>query len=406
MKLIRKTRHVQVTRFNSKVVRDLNRSVILNIIREQQPISRARIARQTNLNKSTVSSIVAGLLDEKLLDEQIERTSSVGRSPINLRLKTGSHLFGAVYFDSVWTKIAIVDIDGTIMQSADIRTEAAHPEGFIVRCIQELDALRTQNAYPPFAGIGVAVAGIVDTALSKVLFAPNLGWDNLDLAKVIHESCPNAPTIALENDAKASAIAELWFGKHDLALSNFVFLLVDRGIGAGVVVDRRVLYGDFHAAGEFGHMTIIEGGERCTCGNAGCWEMYASDRATVHRYIAAKGLNGDTNAALSLDDVIEAATNGDAVARDVLMKCGYYLGLGIANIVKSVDPAAVIIGGRITGAWDIVYPQMMGVLTMRAFFGKAGNTSILPTSLAAKSPLLGAAALSIRKFFADYRVTL
>ncbi len=406
MKSIRKARHVQVPKFNSKVVRDLNRSVILNIIREQQPISRARIAQLTNLNKSTVSSIVAGLLDEHLLNEQTEKRSSVGRSPINLRLRTGRHLFGAVYFDSVWTRIAIVDIDGTIKESADIRTEPSGPEAFIARCIQELDALRQQHGYPAFTGIGVAVAGIVDSALSKVVFAPNLGWDDLDLAKIVREHCPDVATIALENDAKASAVAELWFGEHDLALSNFVFLLVDRGIGAGVVVDRRVLYGDSHAAGEFGHMTIIEGGEACTCGNAGCWETYASDRATVQRYIAAKGLNGDSASRLTLDDIIDAARKGDGIARQVLTKCGYYLGLGIANIVKSVDPAAVIIGGRITGAWDIVYPQMMTVLSMRAFFGKTRNTSILPTSLAARSPLLGAAALSIRKFFADYRVTL
>ncbi len=406
MKSIRRARQVQVTKFNSKVVRDLNRSTILNIIRDQQPISRAKIAQLTNLNKSTVSSIVGGLIEEALLVEQVEKSSSVGRSPINLRLRTGRHLFGAIYFDSALTRLAVVDIDGSIKQSLAIQTETAQPEKFIIRCLAELDELRKQNTYPAFTGIGVTVAGIVDTALTKVVFAPNLGWDDLDLAKIVRECFPDTSTIALENDAKASAVAELWFGQHDITLSNFVFLLVDRGIGAGVVVDRRVLYGDSHAAGEFGHMTIIEGGDRCTCGNEGCWEMYASDRATVHRYTAMKGLNGDRATQLSLDNVIEAAREGDSTAREVLEKCGYYLGLGIANIIKAVDPATVIIGGRITQAWDIVYPEIMAVLTMRAFFGKNGHTSILPTSLSAKSPLLGAAALSIKNFFANYRVTL
>lgn len=405
MKSDRKLRHGQVTNFNSKVVRDLNRSVILNLIREQQPISRARIAQLTNLNKSTVSSIIGSLLSQRLLEERLAKRGSVGRSPINLRLKTGDHLFGAIYFDSVTTKIAIIDIDGTIKQAMDLRTEALHPERFVVHCIGELNSLRQQNGLPAFKGIGVTVAGIVNTGQSKVVFAPNLGWEDLDLDKIIRECCPEVSTITLENDAKASAIAELWFGRHDIALSNFVFLLVDRGIGAAVVVDRKVLYGESHAAGEFGHMTIIEGGEPCACGNAGCWEMYASDRATVKRYIIDKHLNGDATSRLTMDDVIEAAGHGDLPARDSLVKSGYYLGLGIANIIKSVDPSAIIIGGRITRAWDIIYPEMQSVLTKRAFFWKKGTTSILPTSLSSKSPLLGAAALSIRKFFAEYGVT-
>ncbi len=163
-------------------------------------------------------------------------------------------------------------------------------------------------------------------------------------------------------------------------------------------MDGRVLYGESHAAGEFGHMTIVEGGEPCSCGNAGCWEMYASDRATVKRYAAEKHLNGEQSADLSLDEVLDAAKTGDATAREVLRGCGYHLGLGIANIVKAIDPSAVIIGGRITGAWDLIYPEIMKILTKRAFFGKKGVTSILPTSLAAKSPLLGAAALTIKRF--------
>src|SRR5262245_4054910 len=134
MKSIRRLRQVQVTKFNSKVVRGLNRSTILNLIRDQQPISRVKIARLTNLNKSTVSSIVAELLDEALLEEQAGKSSSVGRRPINLLLRTGKHLFGAIYFDSEVTRVAIVDIDGSMIQSQAIRTDTAQPEQFIIRC--------------------------------------------------------------------------------------------------------------------------------------------------------------------------------------------------------------------------------------------------------------------------------
>jgi predicted NBD/HSP70 family sugar kinase len=405
MKSNRKQDHVQVTTFNSKVVRNLNRSVILNLIREAGPISRVRIAELTNLNKSTVSNIVADLLEEQLLREEVGKGGSVGRNPINLHLRTGNHIFGAIYFDSVTTKLAIVDIDGTIKMSVDLETETARPERFVNVCLERLDALRNQFHFPPFTGIGVSVAGIVDSALSKVVFAPNLGWDDLDLATIIRDCCPDVGIVALENDAKASAVAELWFGKHDLDLSSFVFLLVDRGIGAGIVVDKRVLYGESHAAGEFGHMTLIEDGDPCSCGNAGCWEVYASDRATVQRYVTAKQIDPARSPRISMDDIIEQSKDHDPVPRKVLVESAYYIGLGVANIIKSVDPQAIIIGGKITQAWDIMYPEIMKTLKKRAFFGKQGETRILPASLPTP-PLLGAAALSIRKFFTDYRVTL
>src|ERR1700690_3760410 len=171
MKSFRRPIHPQVTNFNSKTVRNLNRSVILNLIRESGPISRVRIAQLTNLNKSTVSHIVTTLLDEQLLKEEVGKGGTVGRSPINLRLRTGKHIFGAISFDSVTTRMAIVDIDGTIKQSADLKPEVSPPERFAQQCIDKLGALRTQFLFPPFTGIGVTVAGIVDSAFSKVVFA-------------------------------------------------------------------------------------------------------------------------------------------------------------------------------------------------------------------------------------------
>src|SRR5438445_5104220 len=187
VKPIRKPVHVQVTNFNSKVVRNLNRSVILNLIRESGPISRVKISQLTNLNKSTVSNIVTGLLDEELLIEDFGKGGTVGRSPINLRLRTGKHIFGEIYFDSVTTKIAIVGIDGTMKHTADMETQASRPEQFAQLCLEKLGMIRRQFHFPPFTGIGVSVAGIVDPALSKVVFAPNLGWADLDLAKIIRD---------------------------------------------------------------------------------------------------------------------------------------------------------------------------------------------------------------------------
>jgi N-acetylglucosamine repressor len=402
----RRARHDHPISVNSKVVRNINRAVILNVIRERQPISRVRIAELTKLNKSTVSSIVASLLAEEIIAEESHRSQSVGRTPISLRLRTGRHFVGAINFDSATTRIAVVDIDGTVKHTTEICTEAGQPEAFVTRCLNELETLRKRHHFPHFTGLGITVAGIVDSAHSRVVFAPNLRWDDLDLGALVRAHANDIDNITIENDAKASALAELWFGQHDINLSSFVFLSVGRGIGTGIVIDKRILNGQAHAAGEFGHMTLIEDGEPCACGNRGCWEAYASDRATVRRFAAASGLSALPEGGPGLDVMIQAATNGDALARQELVRTAHYLGLGISNIIKAVDPHAIIIGGRITQVWDMVSPAILEAVTARAFFGKQGHTTILPTSLRQRPALLGAAALTIRQFFTDFRVTL
>lgn len=400
MKPSRRSRHEHIISINPRVVRNINRSHILNIIWEQQPISRARIADITKLNKSTVSSIVGDLLRDDLLAEEAGPSPSVGRTPINLRLKTGKYLIGAVYFESRGTRLAVVDLDGTVKHTAELRCDGKSGEQFVAECIDELCALRKRIHLPRYKGIGVAVAGIVDSSRSRVVFAPNLAWEDLDILEIVRKRCPDVPVIAVENDAKASAVAEIWFGKHDLQLFNFVFLSVGQGIGTGLVVDKRVLDGDSHAAGEFGHMTIVEGGEYCSCGNRGCWEAYASDRATIRRYVLSKGNPPDSSPDVSMHQVISAAGEGDQDAQNALLKTGHYLGLGIADIILAVDPEAIIVGGTITKAWDLVYPEIINTVTRQAFFGKKRNTTILPSALHSSAPIMGAAAISIRKIFA------
>jgi predicted NBD/HSP70 family sugar kinase len=402
----RSQKHDHVISANSRVVRNINRAVIINSIREREPISRATIARLTRLNKSTVSSIVASLLKEDLIIEEFEKISAVGRNPISLHMKRGRNLYGAISFDSAATRIAVVDVDGTLLYTDKITTEPRPAEQFIRTCIESLASLRRLHRLPEFKGIGVSVAGIVDSLQSRVVFAPNLGWENVNVGELLFRAFPDVAVTAVENDAKAAAIAELWYGRHNINLSNFVFLSVGRGIGAGIVIDKHILNGEMHLAGEFGHMILFEGGEPCPCGNRGCWEVYASDRATVRRYAAAKNLDADTARMLTIDDVIVAAKNGDRTAVGEFKTSGRFLGIGIANVIKAVDPGAIIIGGHITRVWDTVSTEIITSARKQSFFGERDGTPNLPTTLVPRPSLLGAAALAQRKFFGDVRVAV
>ncbi len=402
----KRTRHTQPTIVNAKVARNINRAIVLNLIRARQPISRASISNITGLNKSTVSHIVSMLVEEHLVEEELESNREIGRNPLNLRILSGRHFVGAMYFETARTQIAVADIGGAIRNKIEIETESARPKEFLKRCLRQLKILGDGVRMFQLKRLGITVAGIVDAHRANVVYAPNLGWENVELGSMVRELEPTIEEVAVENDAKACALAELLLGKHRSLSGSLVFLSVGYGIGAGVVLDNRILGGNSHAAGEFGHMTIVEGGEPCSCGNAGCWEVYASDRATVRRYAQGKGIMEDEAVQVCMQRIVSAANGGDPRAQRELRTTGEYLGRGIANIIRSFDPELIIIGGMVTQAWNTVYPEIMAAVNRRGFFGKERNATILPTSLLDSPPLLGAAALSIRSIFEDHRINL
>jgi predicted NBD/HSP70 family sugar kinase len=389
---------------NAKILRGINRGMILNIIRERQPISRVNIARITGLNKSTVSSIISELLKEELIYEEVNEDQNIGRNPLNLFLKLGKYYVGAINIDSSITRIAVSDIDGSIKSIVEIETDSKVPEEFVEKCVNELLKLCKQMGIENLEGLGVSIAGIVDSEKLTVIFAPNLGWENFNIGDVLKKKLPYVKNISIGNDAKASALAELWFGDHAVDLSNFVFLSVGQGVGSGIVIGNKLMNGEFKAAGEFGHMVIFEGGELCKCGNNGCWEAYASDRAIVNRYIAQKPGKLDHAVDFIAQDIINLAKENDPIAVEILKQTGYYLGLGIANIIKAIDPYAIIIGGKVTQVWDIIYPEIMTIVTQRAYFGREKDIKILPTSLKTLPRLIGAATLAIEEIFDGYKI--
>ena len=397
----KRQRHERITRINSKVGRDINRSIILNTIRRHQPISRAEISEVTLLNKSTVSDIVAILLDEDLLVESADRGGSVGRTRVNLSIRNGKHFVGAISLDAPSTRVAIVDLDGTIKASADIPTKTAPPSALISECMARLRSMRSDLGPHEFRGLGVSVAGIVDAGQSRVIHAANLGWTDLDLGSVLREQAPDLEFISVENDAKSAVLGELLLGKHKLMSSNMIFLLLGAGIGAGIAIHGRILSGTAHAAGEVGHMTVVEGGESCQCGNAGCWELYASERAPVHWYSDANHRSGEQTVAA----VYQAARRNDTDALNALHRWAEHIGVGIGDMISILDPEAVIVGGSITQVWDLVKDTISDAAHGRGTFARQTTATILPTSLADAPALIGAAALSIRKIFADFGIS-
>lgn len=392
---------------NAKVVRSINRAMILNLIRTKQPIPRTGIAKITGLNKSTVSSIVNSLLKENLIYEQMTNDQNVGRNPVNLFLRKNRYHAGAINIDAETASLALVNLDGSIVGTSALRAGQAGPEAFIRRCIEEIKVLCKENHIEELEGIGITISGIVGPGNSILSYKLDPRWENFNIKETVSKYWPELKIISLGNEAKSCALAESWFGSSTENLSNYVFVSIGSNISSGIVIDNRLLDGGAQALGEFGHITIIEGGEACECGNKGCWEKYASDKATLKRYagkISRENACG-TDEELTLKTILNSAATGNQPAVETLRETGYYLGLGITNIIRSIDPKAVILSGRITQAWDIIYPEMIKIVKEHTSSGRERNIQILLSSLSEHSGLLGAATLVIKEIFDYYRIT-
>lgn len=334
-------------------VRDINQTIFLHLIRERQPISRADIAKYTGLRAGTVSAIVNRLIKNNLVYEGSEGPSSGGRRPRNLYINAESYYVLAIDIGVSDTIFAVSDFNGQILRSNTIPTEGK-PEEFLNRLADEIETLITEH-YPNahFGAVGVSVPGLIDRETGTLQVSPNLEWNNVPVRQVLSDRL-DLP-VYVENDANAAAFSEFWYGPlNEAKVRTLLFVLVVEGLGTGLIINGQLHVGSRLGLGGFGHMSIDPNGELCSCGRRGCWETFASERATVerfHRVTAKQGLP-----LVNIAELIELANNGDEMALESIKITAEYLGEGISNLAHGIYPETVVIGGEITAAWPIIEP--------------------------------------------------
>ena len=175
--------------------------------------------------------------------------------------------------------------------------------------------------------------------------------------------------VYFENNAKLSAFSEIWFGDNrDGSLQNFICVTSRDGIGTGIIINGEIYNGARDGAAEFGHVSLFPYGERCPCGNYGCWELYASDMATVKRYLQSnRGARSLKNSGeeITIQEIIQRAHQGERASRAALQNTAKYLGLGIANLVYGFNPEMVIVGDNLKDAWDLVGDTIVSTVRSR-----------------------------------------
>ena len=382
----------------SNTIRDINRQIVLNYVRERGPISRAEIAHETALQRSTVSLIVEQLRVDGLIEE-VSGESTGGRPPILLSLRTANAVAIGVDVGTTRTIVATSDLAGAVLEEEQFET---HPNARkttkeIIDRARRL--IRRNNG--TIEGIGISLPGLVDPK-GKELFVPTFQWRNLPIAEEI--SAANGLPVTMDNDANAAAHAELWFGRPEIhEVRDFILVLVEDGVGTGIVFDGQVYRGENGAAGEFGHMTIGQGAPvPCASGSRECWEAFASQRSALARYqTLSRGANGaNTNFA----ELVEQALRSEGAARAALKETAYYLGIGIANLIRGLAPEAVIVGGPIVRAWPVISADIRTTVEATICRGLP-TTRIIASTLGPEPTLMGALSLVLASKFASISVT-
>jgi predicted NBD/HSP70 family sugar kinase len=206
--------------------------------------------------------------------------------------------------------------------------------------------------------------------------------------------------VAIDNDANAAALAELWFGRPEIReIRDFILVLVEAGLGTGIVFDGQVYRGEGGTAGEFGHMTIGTGAPvACAAGSNECWESFASERAALARYKKLTPHNG--SAEIDFTRLMDLALRGEGNARSALKTTAHYLGMGIANLIQGLAPETVIVGGPIVRAWSVIADDLKSSVEASICRGLP-STPIISSTLGSQPTLMGALSLVLASKFAS-----
>jgi predicted NBD/HSP70 family sugar kinase len=401
---VRKIDAQNFRRATRETARDINRGIILSLLRDRGPVSRAELARLMDIPRGMITSLVSDLLSEGLIEEGATASARRGRKPTLLHLKSHDRLAMAVDVRATRTRLQVCDFAGRILACREFATPD-RPEDFLEAAVESWERLREEAAGPGMLeGAGVVVPGMVDARTGSVLHAPTLAWREVELGVMLEERI--GLPVFVERDAVACAMSRMWLDSGpDGESRDFVYLIVSEGVGAGVVVNGQPVRGRSFTAGEFGHVPLDLGGPPCSCGGRGCLESFVSDPATVARYrqrdlSAREVASGGEDGLVGVEDVVARAAQGDANARAVLEEAGEYLGTGLAAIINTLNPARIIVGGNITGAWDLMLPFVQSEISARTLTLDAAGTPISVDPDYDESRLRGALALVVATAFA------
>lgn len=345
---------------SSETARDINRGVVLNLIRRKQPISRAELARVSGLQRSTVSLITEQLIREKWVINGPFGRLPRGRRPTFLRLNERRAIVVADLRPNQ-TTVAVADVNGRFHSQESMPT-LSQPAKTAAKLAVSIKHQMQSHPELIFEGVGISVPGHMDAVTGRIIFAPNLKWPEFDLKALLEDA--TGMQVDMENAANACLLAEAWFGSGDIS-HDIVVVTVSEGIGTGLFINHHLVKGLHGVAGEFGHVSLDPTGPLCSCGGRGCWEVFGSNRAAV-RYYSESAAESES---ILFGDLMSLAESGDSLALKALDRMAHEIGRGMRAIVAGLAPEEIVLVGEFTRQWAQMGPIIEAEVAAAALVG-------------------------------------
>ena len=390
------------------IVRRVNKDSALDLIRRtSEGISRAQIAEQLNLSRSTVSVIVDEFIASGLVLERGTGTSRGGRRPIVLEINPDAGRVVGVDMGASHLLVSIADLRGQVLREAEARLNIADGPEACLRRMSELVSSTLAHAACDLAAVravGLGVPGPVVAARGMVSSPPIMpGWDGFPIRQQLEEQWRKP--VGIDNDADLGALGEWTFGAGRGA-SNLAYIKIGTGIGCGILLDGHVYHGVLGTAGEIGHVTVSQDGPPCKCGNYGCLEAMAGGAAIAQRAQMAVKAGQRTALAnlppgreITARDVAQAAQAGDVISQQLLGDAGRQIGSALASLINLLNPGLILIGGGVAEAGEFILGPIQEAVQQHSLRASLQATRIARAALGRHSVSMGAVALALTMAF-------
>jgi predicted NBD/HSP70 family sugar kinase len=362
---------------------DLVPSAILGLLGTRGNASRTEIARTLDVSPATVTQVTKSLIARGLVEE-LELVPSRGGRPSRMLglVRTAGVAIGAkVTADHV--VVVEIELDGSVVRSATHTFRPSAPDALQNLASILVDLVDGHDRH--LLGVGVGVPGSVDSQASGMVDAPTIGWTSVPVGSVMRAAL-DVPVL-VDNDVNTLAAAERLYGVGR-DLSSYLVVTIGRGVGCGIVVDGSIYRGSRGGAGEIGHVPVHDDGPVCGCGSRGCLESYVGDLAMIRRAVA-EGVIGPRG---TMRGLLKAAHGGDERAITIYRQAGELLGRGLAGVVHTLDPEAIVLMGEGIEGWQFWEPGFEEALR-RHLMPSRRSVPVVVESWSEEKWALGAASL-------------
>jgi glucokinase-like ROK family protein len=390
-----------------RFMREHNRLLVLNHVREHEPIARVDIARRTGLSRTTVSAIIDELLRQGLLREGSTQQASAsgGRRPILVHFNADAGVMLGVDMGRSHLTILVCNLAARILaqRSGPFDVDRG-PDECLPWLISELRATLDEHHIPwtQVVGVGVGIPGPMDASLQRTIEPPRMpGWDGVDVRSVLAREL--AVPVYLDNDANLGALGECRYGAG-VGVPDLTYVKVGTGIGGGLVMSGRIYRGSVGSAGEIGHVTVDPDGPLCDCGNRGCLEAMVDAQMVLRDAGAGKSPGARLTTPVEVEPapiaprapevtaVVNAALQGDAAAREAVAHAGELIGVVLAGLVNLINPSLILVGGSVARAGDLLLDPIRRTIAARSFSVAWTHIAIRAGDLGGNATALGGVA--------------